>query len=127
MLKCLTLDTPRLGQKCLLSLATMCFAGMVWAQINPSTQAPAEFGFPTIPLKQLPEPLRGTYMGIKPEMSDRSRCAAAFDASGDPDKMTLKCSVHIRMAAEGARRAMNYCEEKRQELHIKAPCRLVQE
>ncbi|MEY2804847.1 MAG: hypothetical protein RL657_2183 [Pseudomonadota bacterium] len=86
-----------------------------------------EFGFPTIPLRQLPEPLRSTYMGIKPEMTDRSRCASAFDGSGDLEKMTLKCSVHIRMAAEGARRAMNYCEEKRQELHIKAPCRIVQE
>ena len=97
-----------------------------WAQQSPQT-ASTEFGFPTVPLKQLPEPLRSTYMGIKPEMSDRSRCAAAYDTSGDLDKMTLKCSVHIRMAAEGARRAMAYCEEKRQELRINAPCRLVQE
>ncbi len=86
-----------------------------------------EFGFPTVTLRQLPEPLRSTYLGFKPEMTDRSRCAAAFDPSGDLDKMTLRCSIYIRMAAEGARRAMNYCEEKRQELHIKAPCRIVQE
>ena len=80
-----------------------------------------------MPLRQLPEQLRSTYLGIKPEMTDRSRCAAAFDTSGDLEKMTLKCSVHIRMAAEGARRAMNYCEEKRKELHIHAPCRVVAE
>ena len=102
----------------------------VWGASAQQSKAPpagTEFGFPTVPLKQLPEPLRSTYLGTKPEMSDRSRCAAAFDASGDLDKMTLKCSVHIRMAAEGARRAMSYCEEKRQELRIHAPCRLVQE
>ena len=105
----------------LLGGALLVFGPGAWAQSG------TEFGFPTVPLRQLPEPLRGTYMGIQPEMTDRSRCAAAFDASGDIDKMTLKCSVHIRMAAEGARRAMAYCEEKRQELHIKAPCRVVKE
>jgi hypothetical protein len=92
-----------------------------WAQNG------TEFGFPTVPLKALPEPLRVAYKDTKPEMNDRSRCAAAFDPSGDVEKMTLKCSVYIRMAAEGARRAMAYCEEKRQELRIKAPCRVVQE
>lgn len=90
-------------------------------------QSGTEFGFPTVPLKALPEPLRVAYKDTKPEMNDRSRCAAAFDPSGDVEKMTLKCSVYIRMAAEGARRAMAYCEEKRQELRIKAPCRVVQE
>ncbi len=105
----------------LLAWPLLAFGPSVWAQSG------TEFGFPTVPLRQLPEPLRSTYMGIQPEMTDRSRCAAAFDASGDIDKMTLKCSVHIRMAAEGARRAMAYCEEKRQELHIKAPCRVVKE
>lgn len=90
-------------------------------------QTATEFGFPTVPLKELPQALRVAYMDIKPEMNDRSRCAAAFDPSGDLDKMALKCSVYIRMAAEGSRRAMAYCEEKRQELHIKAPCRVVKE
>ena len=126
MLKCVTLTQARPGPKGWLGLAVLCLAQMASAQSSPP-KAPTEFGFPTVPLKQLPEPLRSTYMGTKPEMSDRSRCAAAFDASGDLDKMALKCSVHIRMAAEGARRAMSYCEEKRQELHIKAHCRLVQE
>ena len=37
----------------------------------------SEFGFPTVPLSQLPEPLRNNYMKAKPDMTDRSRCAAA--------------------------------------------------
>ena len=86
----------------------------------------AELG-PTVHLKELPDGLKRLWHIIRPDMTDQSRCAAAFDGYSDPDKMTLQCSVHIRMAAEGARRAMSYCEEKRQELHIKAPCRLVQE
>ncbi|MEY2621257.1 MAG: hypothetical protein RIT26_1077 [Pseudomonadota bacterium] len=126
MLKCFTRNLARLGPLGLLCLAALCLAGTALAQNSPP-KVSTEFGFPTVPLKQLPEPLRSTYMGTQPEMSDRSRCAAAFDASGDLDKMVLKCSVHIRMAADGARRAMSYCEQKRQELHIKAPCRLVQE
>jgi hypothetical protein len=126
MLKHCTLCVPGLRWPGVMVWASWCFAGLAWAQSN-APKAPTEFGFPTVSLKQLPEPLRSTYMGTKPEMTDRSRCAAAFDASGDLDKMTLKCSVHIRMAAEGARRAMSYCEEKRQELRIHAPCRIVQE
>jgi len=31
------------------------------------------------------------------------------------------------MSAEGERRAMRYCEEKRQEKGIKMPCKLVEE
>ncbi len=109
--------------------AAMLALGWVLCAPNPAAwaQAGTEFGFPTVPLKALPEPLRVAYKDTKPEMNDRSRCAAAFDPSGDVEKMTLKCSVYIRMAAEGARRAMTYCEEKRQELRIKAPCRVVQE
>jgi hypothetical protein len=41
--------------------------------------------------------------------------------------MTLQCSIYIRMAAEGARRAMAHCEEKRQSQHIHGPCRIVVE
>jgi hypothetical protein len=104
-----------------IGVVLLALAPSVWAQSS------TEFGFPTVPFKELPQALRVAYLDNKPEMNDRSRCAAAFDASGDPDKMTLKCSVYIRMAAEGARRAMNYCEEKRQELRIKAPCRVVKE
>ena len=41
--------------------------------------------------------------------------------------MILQCSVYIRLAAEGERRALRYCEAKREELHIKGPCRIVTE
>jgi hypothetical protein len=41
--------------------------------------------------------------------------------------MAFRCSIHIKMAAEGERRAMRYCEEKRKENNIKMPCKLVYE
>ena len=82
---------------------------------------------PTVHLKELPDGLKRLWHITRPDMTDQSRCAAAFDGYGDPDKMTLQCSVHIRMAAEGARRAMRYCEEKRSELQIKGACKIVVE
>ena len=82
--------------------------------------------FPTVPLSQLPGPLKSVWNQTKPEMTAPSRCAAAFD-QGDRDKMTLQCSVYVRLGAEGERRAMRYCEEKRQELRIHAPCQVVVE
>ncbi len=83
--------------------------------------------YPTVRVKDIPEGLKMVWRLTKPEMSANSRCAAAFDNHSDIEKMSLQCSVHIKMAAEGARRAMRYCEEKRQELKIKEPCRLVVE
>ena len=82
--------------------------------------------FPTVSLSQLPGPLKSVWNQTKPEMTAPSRCAAAFDA-GDRDRMTLQCSVYVRLGAEGERRAMRYCEEKRQELRIHAPCQIVVE
>lgn len=81
--------------------------------------------FPTVPLKELPDPLRSVWKELKPEMTEMSHCAAAFDSHSDGDKMVFRCSIHIKMSAEGERRAMKYCEEKREEKNIKAPCRLV--
>lgn len=75
---------------------------------------------------QLPEALKQVWERTKPEMTDRSACAAAFDGS-DAQRMTLQCSVHIRMKAEGERRALSRCEDKRQELGIRSPCRFVVE
>lgn len=83
--------------------------------------------FPTVPLKDLPDPLRSVWKELKPEMTVMSHCAAAFDSHSDGDKMVFRCSIHIKMSAEGQRRAMKYCEEKREEKNIKAPCRLVVE
>ncbi len=83
--------------------------------------------YPTIDLRELPDPLRSVYKELKPEMTEMSHCAAAFDSHSDGEKMVFRCSIHIKMSAEGERRAMRYCEEKRAEKGIKAPCRLVQE
>ena len=49
------------------------------------------------------------------------------DSHSDADKMTLRCSIYIKLGAVGARRAMGYCEEQREKLHIHAPCRIVTE
>lgn len=82
--------------------------------------------FPTVRLSQLPEPLRGLWERTKPEMNEASRCAAAFDG-GDPEKMTLQCSVYMRVSTEAERRAMRYCEDKRDQLRIRNACAIVQE
>jgi hypothetical protein len=83
--------------------------------------------FPTVHLNELPDPLRSVWKELKPEMTEMSHCAAAFDSHSDGEKMAFRCSIHIKMSAEGERRAMKYCEEKRAEKNIKAPCRLVVE
>ena len=90
-----------------------------------STQAHGPF--PTIHLKELPDALRGNWNSLKSEMNENSHCAAAFDSNTDGDRMVFKCSIHIKMAHEGARRAMRYCDDARAEHHIKMPCKLIQE
>ena len=83
--------------------------------------------FPHIPLRELPDPLRGIWLELKPEMTPMSHCATAFDSYTDSERMVFRCSIHIKMSAEGERRAMRYCEEKRAEKNIKMPCKLVVE
>ena len=83
--------------------------------------------YPVVKVKNLPDDLRQVWNSLKPEMQATSHCAAAFDSQTDSDKMVLKCSIYIKMSAEGQRRAMRYCEEERAERRIKAPCRLVEE
>ena len=98
-------------------LAAGCLISTAWAQ-------PVH---PTMKVRDLPDVLRAQWNQTKPEMIDASRCAAAFDSHTDYDRMTLKCSVHIKLGAEGARRAMRYCEEEREKKHIHAPCKIVLE
>ena len=83
--------------------------------------------YPSIHLSELPDPLRSVWKELKPEMNEMSHCATAFDSHSDGEKMAFRCSIHIKMAAEGERRAMRYCEEKRKENNIKMPCKLVYE
>ena len=89
--------------------------------------AAAAGNYPVVKVKNLPDDLRQVWNGIKPEMQPTSHCAAAYDSQTDSEKMVLKCSIYIKMSAEGERRAMRYCEEQRAERKIKAPCRLVEE
>ena len=83
--------------------------------------------YPSIHLSELPDPLRSVWKELKPEMNANSHCATAFDSHSDGEKMAFRCSIHIKMSAEGERRAMRYCEEKRAEKGIKMPCKLVEE
>jgi hypothetical protein len=83
--------------------------------------------YPTVRVSELPDPLRSVWKELKPEMTEMSHCATAFDSHSDGEKMAFRCSIHIKMSAEGERRAMRYCEEKRQEKQIKMPCKLVEE
>ena len=84
-------------------------------------------GYPTVSLQNIPQPLQELYMSYKPEMNQYSHCAVAFDSHSDGEKMAFRCSIYIKMSAEGERRAMHYCEEKRAEHKINTPCRLVVE
>lgn len=83
--------------------------------------------YPSIHVSELPDSLRSVWKELKPEMTEMSHCAAAFDSHSDGEKMAFRCSIHIKMSAEGERRAMRYCEEKREEMGIKMPCKLVEE
>ena len=101
-------------------------AAAALAGLAPAAWAQKEV-HPTLKVRELPDVLRAQWNQTKPEMLSSSRCAAAFDNHNDHERMTLRCSVHIKLGAEGARRAMRYCEEDREKKHIHAPCKIVQE
>ncbi len=108
--------SSRMRKPCLIAVLWICAVPLMAADV-----------YPTVGVRDMPEGLKMVWRQTKLEMTANSRCAAAFDNHSDVDKMTLQCSVHIKMAAEGARRAMRYCEDKRQSMKIKEPCRLVVE
>jgi len=110
----------RIRELACLALLGLAFAGL-------PLQAKPIGNYPTVNVRELPDPLRSIYKELKPEMTEMSHCAAAFDSHSDGEKMVFRFSIHIKMSAEGERRAMRYCEEKRTEKGIKAPCRLVEE
>jgi hypothetical protein len=83
--------------------------------------------YPSIALHEIPESLQEQYMKLKPEMTQYSHCATAFDNHSDGEKMAFRCSIYIKMSAEGERRAMRYCEDRRTEQKINAPCKLIVE
>ena len=103
--------------KCLwISMGALCLASATWAQT-----------YPTVALRELPDALKLQWRQAQPDMNSNSRCAAAFDNHTDHERMAFKCSIYIKLGAEGARRAMRYCEEERVTRRIHAPCRIVQE
>lgn len=87
----------------------------------------AQSPYPSVELRALPQALQEHYQKLKPDMTDKSHCAAAFDSHSDGEKMVFRCSIFIKMSAEGERRAMRYCEESRKERKVQAPCKLVVE
>ncbi len=113
--------------RCMSRQTVLAFCLLALGGMSVAVYAKAIGNYPTIDLRELPDPLRSVYKELKPEMTEMSHCAAAFDSHSDGEKMVFRCSIHIKMSAEGERRAMRYCEEKRAEKGIKAPCRLVQE
>jgi len=90
-----------------------------------TTASHAESTYPTIKLGDLPQAVLLMYKREEPNFTDRSHCATAWDSTTDGDKIAFKCSVFIKMSAEGERRAMRYCEDIRANKKISAPCRLV--
>lgn len=103
------------------------FAWIAVLFLSASVGAKPIGNYPFVKLKDLPDPLQSVWNELKPEMTPMSHCAAAFDSHTDGEKMVFRCSIHIKMSAEGERRAMRYCEEKRAEKGIHSPCRLVEE
>ncbi len=41
--------------------------------------------------------------------------------------MVFKCSIFIKMSAEGERRALQYCDENRLAKGVKSQCKLIVE
>jgi hypothetical protein len=83
--------------------------------------------YPQISYKDLPDTLRTLWLDTKPEMVSTSHCAAAFDSYSDSEKMVFKCSIFIKMSAEGERRALQYCDENRLAKGVKSQCKLIVE
>ena len=85
----------------------------------------AESLYPTIKLSEVPNAVLQMYKREEPNFTDLSHCATAWDSTTDGDKIAFKCSVFIKMSAEGERRAMRYCEEILEHKKISARCRLI--
>ena len=87
----------------------------------------AQGAYPAVKVGDLPDAIHHLYKREEPNFTDKSHCAAAWDSTTDGDKIAFRCSVFIKMSAEGERRAMRYCEEIREQKKIHAPCRLIVE
>ena len=98
----------------------------VWASLaSLSIHAQEAPHYPTVRVADLPDAVHKLYKREEPNFTDKSHCAAAWDSTTDGDRIAFKCSVFIKMSAEGERRAMRYCEEIRAAKKISATCRLI--
>ena len=108
-----------------LSLKKLCALVAITLAISFATFARSESIYPTVKLAELPNSILQLYKREEPNFTDKSHCATAWDSTTDGDKIAFKCSVFIKMSAEGERRAMRYCEDIRLSKKISAPCRLI--
>ena len=99
--------------------------GLVCSVVCPTARA--QGFYPTVRVGDLPDAIHQLYKREEPNFTDKSHCAAAWDSTTDGDKIAFRCSVFIKMSAEGERRAMRYCDEIREQKKIRSPCRLIVE
>ncbi len=102
----------------------LCLIGFAWLGFA-ATLSHAESLYPTIKLSEVPNAVLQMYKREEPNFTNMSHCATAWDSTTDGDKIAFKCSVFIKMSAEGERRAMRYCDEIRDQKKIVARCRLI--
>ena len=99
---------------------------MLWMCLGlTSTIALADANYPTVKYSDLPDAIQQLYKREEPNFTDNSHCAAAWDSATDGDKIAFKCSVFIKMSAEGERRAMHYCEDIKDAKKIRDTCKLI--
>ena len=102
---------------------TLLYVCLLWLWCaTSSAQSPL---YPTVRVTDLPDAIHKMYKREEPNFTDKSHCATAWDSATDGDRIAFKCSVFIKMSAEGERRAMRYCEEIRADKKISNPCRLI--
>ena len=115
MTSCFLLSMP--ARRLATGLCVLTLAMPLWAH--------SEGGYPTVRVGDLPDAIHQLYKREEPNFTDKSHCATAWDSGTDGDRIAFRCSIYIRMSAEGERRAMRYCNEIREQKKIHAPCRLI--
>jgi hypothetical protein len=63
---------------------------LLWVYLCLTAHANAQSSFPTIKLDQIPDVLQQQYKKLKPDFTEMSHCATAFDSPIDADKMAFR-------------------------------------
>jgi energy-converting hydrogenase Eha subunit F len=100
-------------------------AAVCSALVGTSQAVPYEY--PSVPLHDIPGPLKEAYKHEKPNLGDIGRCVVAYDSSVAEEKMIFTCSIYVKMSAVAERKAMERCEGLRASKGIKGPCRVISE